>query len=287
LSNRVAALRRLRNVRRYEAKCRWIEFNILREFVRTCEEHRYKFRLARAISRRPVPAFRKWARKQRLVWCTASCRCFRRAFVERFCGRRASVVPSVWTRICHKRSGFVPRNFARRDRRPLFVERANRIKHSGQSRFLFREFTGALIGTQQISTFHEGEPGAALAIASNLASRANRKMALANAANPFELGRVIPDIIESLAPQISCRLRQLDARKDIAIRRNVAAIVARAARQIFVRRVFDSAANRAAQRVRRRAAACRRATQYPATPEAARKPMRGAPAAHRNHPSWA
>ena len=88
----------------------------------------------------------------------------------------------------------------RRGRLTLLMERADRLEHAGQAGFLFRKFAGTLIGAEQISAFHQGKTRAALAIVSNLASRANRKVALANAAKPFELRRVVPDIAEPFAP---------------------------------------------------------------------------------------
>ena len=125
---------------------------------------------------------------------------------------------------------------------------ADRLTHAGQHGFLFCKFASALIRAEQISAFHQGKARAALAIASNLASRANRKVALANPTKPFELWRVIPDIAEPLAPQVTRGLGQLHAGKDIAIGRNVATIVAGAARKIFVGRAFDSAGDRAPER---------------------------------------
>jgi hypothetical protein len=97
------------------------------------------------------------------------------------------------------------------------MERANGLEYSCHAGFLFRKFAGALIGAQQIAAFHQGKTRAALTIASNLASRANRKVALANPTKAFELRRVVPDIAEPLAPQVARRLGQLHAGKDIAI----------------------------------------------------------------------
>src|SRR5467141_4547187 len=115
--------------------------------------------------------------------------------------------------------------------------------NTGQSRFLFCECASALVGSKHIPALHQRQARAALAVAPNLASRTDRKLALAYGAQPFELWRVIPDLIEFLAPQIPRRLGQLHAWKDISIRRNVTTIVARAARQVFVSQTFDAARN--------------------------------------------
>src|SRR6266849_6784713 len=85
----------------------------------------------------------------------------------------------------------------------LLVERADRFEHPRQAGLLLREFASTLIGAEQISAFHQGKPRAARAVALNLASRTNRKLALTNAAEALELRRVMPDIAEPLAPQIS------------------------------------------------------------------------------------
>src|SRR5437879_13115283 len=120
--------------------------------------------------------------------------------------------------------------------------------YTGQSRFLFCKRASALVGPQQIPAFHQCQARAALALTPKLASRTDRKLALADGPQPFELRRVIPDIVEFLSSQVPGRLGQLHAGKDISIRRNVAAIVTRAARQVLVSRAFDSARNGAPER---------------------------------------
>src|SRR4030088_387213 len=130
------------------------------------------------------------------------------------------------------------------------MERADRRSDTCQSRFFFRQHAGALVGPEQIPAFHQRQARAAFVVPPNLASRTDRKLALAYGTQPFELWRVIPDIIEFLPPQIPRRLGQLHARKNISIRRNVTTVVARAARQVFVSRAFDSARNGAAKRRR-------------------------------------
>src|SRR6266446_835739 len=141
------------------------------------------------------------------------------------------------------RNHFVLGSCMQRSPCTLLVERADRLDHPRQAGLLLREFAGTLVGAKQISSFHQRQPRAALAVASNLASRTYRKLALTNAAEPLELRRVIPDIAEPLAPQVSCRLRQLHTGKDLTVRRNVTAVVARTARQVFVSRALDSARN--------------------------------------------
>src|SRR5207245_5327072 len=86
----------------------------------------------------------------------------------------------------------------------------------------------------------------------NFAAGTDGKLAFANRARPFKLGSVIPNGCELLSPQIPSCLGQLHARKYVSVRRNVAAVVARAARQIFVCGAFDSAGNRAPERYRQR-----------------------------------
>src|SRR6267154_4813180 len=110
-----------------------------------------------------------------------------------------------------------------------------------ESRLFFRQRASAFVRTEQIPALHQRQTGAAFAVAAELASRTDRQLALADRAQAFELRRVIPDIIEFLSPQITRCLRQLHARKDIAIRRNVTAVVARTARQVVVGRTLDSA----------------------------------------------
>src|SRR5207244_12719681 len=95
---------------------------------------------------------------------------------------------------------------------------------------------------------HHHLPCTTLFRSPNLASRTDGKLALADGPQPFELRRVIPDIVEFLSSQIPGRLGQLHAGKDISIRRNVAAIVTRAARQVLVSRAFDSSRNGAPER---------------------------------------
>ncbi len=179
----------------------------------------------------------------------------------------------------------------------LLVERADQLDHPRQAGLLLREFAGALVGAKQISSFHQRQPRAALAVASNLASRTYRKLALTNAAEPLELRRVIPDIAEPLAPQVSCRLRQLHTGKDLTVRRNVAAIMPRAARQVFIRRTFDSAGDRTPDwrrivlhgtgRLRSRLRLARMQRGILHYRQQAKKLVSGAPAALLNHPSWA
>ena len=149
--------------------------------------------------------------------------------------------PSVWSRARRRRSVFVRGTCVRRCRSAFLVKGAFGLGHPGQTGFMFCKFAGALVGAQQIAAFHQGEPRAALAIGSNLASGTNRKVAFANTAEALELRRVMPDLAEPFVPQVSCRLGQLHAGIDIAVRRNVAAIVSRAARQVPIGRAFKPA----------------------------------------------
>src|SRR5256884_7737562 len=130
------------------------------------------------------------------------------------------------------------------------MKRAAGNGYTSQSRFLFCERASALVGPQQVPAFHQCQARAALAVAPNLASRTDRKLALAYRAQPLELRRVIPDIVEFLSPQIPRRLGQLHAWKDITVRRDVATVVARAARLVLVSPAFHSARNGAPQRRR-------------------------------------
>src|SRR6267142_2480382 len=222
---------------------RRIEYYTSERRIRTCEVQRYKLRPGLAICRTRAPASRRWALKRCSAWYKASCRYFRPGSGESSCDLRAFRIPSVRTRVRGKRSHFVSGTFLQSAFGTFFVERAERLDHPRQAGLLLREFASTLVSTEQIPTLHQRQARAAFAVAPDLASRTDRKLALANRAQAFEFRRVIPDIFEFLCPQISRRLRQLDTRKNISVRRNVTAVVARTARQVFVSRALDSARN--------------------------------------------
>src|SRR5256714_11728806 len=107
------------------------------------------------------------------------------------------------------------------------MRRADGTGYPSQSRFLFCERASALVGPQQIPAFHQCQARAALAVTPNLASRTDRKLALADGPQPFELRRVIPDIVEFLSSQVPGGLGQLHAGPAFPIRRTRAAIATR------------------------------------------------------------
>ena len=55
-------------------------------------------------------------------------------------------------------------------RRPLFVQRADGFEYARQLRLLLRELAGPLVRPQQVSTLHQRQPRAALAVVANLAA---------------------------------------------------------------------------------------------------------------------
>src|SRR5205823_3449326 len=80
-------------------------------------------------------------------------------------------------------------------------------------------------------SFHVGQPGTARAAADVRALRAGRQIANANRAHVGERRRVAPDVEELLLAHIAGRQWELNAWKDVTVRRHVAGRMAGAARQ--------------------------------------------------------
>ena len=79
--------------------------------------------------------------------------------------------------------------------------------------------------------FHIRQPRATGTRSHVGAGRTSWKIAGANRANFVQLRRVSPNFSELLPPEVAAGQRKLDARKDVAVRRNVTAGVAGAARE--------------------------------------------------------
>src|SRR5207302_4232564 len=103
--------------------------------------------------------------------------------------------------------------------------------------------TRALVRTEQVAAFHPRKARTTLAIGTDFAFRTKRQLAFSNVTNPFEGRGAIPNLPEALLTYIPGRHGQLYASIHFAVRRKITTIVACAARQVFVSRIFNAARN--------------------------------------------
>ena len=82
----------------------------------------------------------------------------------------------------------------------------------------------------------------------DFAFRTKRQLAFSDVTNPFKNRGAIPNLPEALLAYIPGRHGQLYASVHFAVRRKVTTIVACAARQVFVGRIFDTARNCASKK---------------------------------------
>src|SRR4029077_4085421 len=128
------------------------------------------------------------------------------------------------------------RNFMRAARFCLpRMQSADGVLDSRYARVQLRHVAGALVGAQQVTTLHVRKPWAALAIVPDRTCRADRQLRFANASHPIHRARIEPDLFKALSPQIPRRDGHLDAGKDVAVGRDVAAVVPRGTGDVVIR----------------------------------------------------